>query len=70
MKIKTQLHAGELTVYGVESCPWTRKQIDLLQRKAIPFTYVDCDSNQCPEFVDGFPTLVREGKVLVGFQKL
>jgi len=54
----------------VEGCSWTQKQLAYLKAKNIPFTYVDCESGQCPQFVEGYPTLDKDGKILVGFQKL
>lgn len=68
--LRSDLKAGKLTVYGVEGCSWTQKQLAYLKQKHIPFDYVDCDQNRCPKFVDGFPTLDLDGKILVGFQKL
>ena len=70
MRIKTDLHAGDLTVYGADWCGWTKKQRLYLARKGIPYTYVNCDSQECPSFVSGFPTLVRDGEVVAGFQEL
>lgn len=70
LSLRSGLKAGKLTVYGVESCSWTQKQLAYLKQKGMPFDYVDCDQNQCPKFVEGFPTLDLDGKILVGFQKL
>jgi hypothetical protein len=59
--IRTNLAAGDVTVYGQEWCSWTKKQKEYLQGKNIPFTYVDCEKETCPEFVKSYPTLVLSG---------
>ena len=70
LHLRTGLKAGGLTVYGSDSCGWTRKQLEYLDHKGIAYKYVRCDDGRCPSFVDGFPTLDQDGKILVGFQKL
>lgn len=70
MIVKTDLHAGALTVYGTENCGWTKKQLAYLQKKNIPFTFVNCDTGSCPSFVSGFPTLEHDGVIKVGYQEL
>jgi glutaredoxin len=70
MRVRTNLQAGELTVYGADWCGWTKKQRRYLDQKGIPYTYVNCDSQECPSFVSGFPTLVKDGQVMAGFQEL
>jgi hypothetical protein len=59
--IRTNITAGDVTVYGQEWCSWTKKQKEYLQRKNIPFTYVDCEKESCPDFVKSYPTLVMSG---------
>jgi glutaredoxin len=70
MHTRTNLKAGALTVYGTDSCPWTRKQLDYLDKQGTPYTYVNCESGQCPEFVSAFPTLDQNGTVTVGFKEI
>jgi hypothetical protein len=70
MHIRTDLKAGKLTVYGSDSCPWTVKQINFLDKKGIPYSYVSCDSGNCPEFVSAFPTLDQDGVISSGFKEL
>jgi hypothetical protein len=62
--------SGGLTVYGTMGCGWTRKQLDYLKGKGVPFTFVDCDSEDCPG-MDAFPTTVdaASGERTVGFKK-
>ena len=68
--VRTDLRAGALTVYGSDDCKWTRKQLDYLRGKNIPFDYVNCAGGKCPSDVHAFPTLVRDGKTTVGYQEI
>lgn len=59
------------TVYGSKGCPWCVKQIEYFEKLGKPHTFVDCDTKKCPDFVEGFPTLVSEsGKRHSGFTKV
>jgi glutaredoxin len=70
MHLRTDLVAGELTVYGTRWCGWTKKQRAFLDQKGIVYAFVDCEKEPCPEFVRGFPTLLKDGQILRGFQEL
>lgn len=61
---------GEITVYGSKTCPWCVKQEAYLTEKGIPYTFVDCKAGQCPEFVQGFPTLSVNGEIKSGYTEL
>jgi glutaredoxin len=61
---------GDITVYGSKTCPWCVKQEDYLTKKGIPYTFVDCKAGQCPEFVQGFPTLSVNGEIKSGYTEL
>jgi hypothetical protein len=61
---------GEITVYGSKTCPWCVKQEKYLTDKGIPYTFVDCKAGQCPEFVQGFPTLSVNGEIKNGYTEL
>ena len=57
------------TVYGTNGCGWTRKQIEVMKSKQIPYTFVDCDKEDC-KGAEAFPTLVdSSGKKTVGFKE-
>ena len=49
---------GDYTIYGSESCPWTVKALEHAKKMGHAFKYMDCKSETCPSFVDGFPTLL------------
>ena len=58
---------GEWTVYGTKSCGWTVKQLKEMDSKNVSYTFVDCDTQDCPG-VKGFPTLKNtDGTVKTGF---
>tara|TARA_B100000767_G_scaffold222423_2_gene211115 strand:+ start:2647 stop:2919 length:273 start_codon:yes stop_codon:yes gene_type:complete len=60
---------GGYTVYGTMGCGWTRKQLDYFKDAGMSFTFVDCDSEDCPE-MDAFPTTVdASGEETVGFKE-
>jgi glutaredoxin len=70
MKTRTDLRAGALTVYGTESCGWTKKQLAYLDKKGIAYKFVNCEEQGCPNFVSGFPTLDLDGKIVTGYKEL
>ena len=58
------------TVYGTNGCGWTRKQLEVMDTKKVPYVFVDCDSEDC-NGASAFPTLVDpDGKKTVGFNSL
>ncbi|MBN1994419.1 MAG: hypothetical protein JW953_17100 [Anaerolineae bacterium] len=56
----THLCAGVI-VYGTPTCSWTRKQRQYFDNNKVPYTLVDCATEKCPDFVEGFPTIVWTG---------
>jgi Glutaredoxin len=59
-----------ITMYGTDSCPWCVKQKDYFKEKNMEYTYVDCMNSKCPNFVTGYPTVVRNGQLIHGFSEL
>jgi len=58
---------GTWTVYGTTGCGWTRKQLAVMDEKKIPYTFVNCDNEDC-KGASAFPTLVDpSGHKTVGF---
>ena len=68
---KTVAANGKYTIYGSESCPWTVKALDLAKKLGHAFDFVDCKSQKCPSFVDGFPTYKNHdsGKIHSGYHE-
>lgn len=68
--VKAKSVDGEWTVYGSMGCGWTRKQLDYMKSAGKPFTFVDCDSEECAG-VEGFPTMTSpDGERVVGFKEV
>lgn len=61
---------GNIIVYGSKTCPWCVKQEAYLKDKGIPYEFVDCKAGQCPDFVQGFPTLMVNNEVKSGYTEL
>jgi len=61
---------GNVIVYGSKTCPWCVKQETYLKDKGIPYEFVDCKNQQCPEFVQGFPTLMVDNVIKSGYTEL
>lgn len=60
-----------ITMYGNDSCPWCTKQKEYFKSKEIEYKFVDCNATGgCPNFVHGFPTIVKDGVVMPGYQEL
>ena len=58
---------GGWTVYGTQSCGWTKKQLKEMDDKSVPYTFVDCSAQKC-EGISGYPTLKNDdGTVKVGY---
>jgi hypothetical protein len=52
-------------VYGSMDCGWTRKQVEELKTKGIPYIFMGCPGNECK---NGMPFNVRPGGTTqVGF---
>jgi len=51
-------------------CGWTRKQLEHFKGKGKPYTFVDCDSEDC-KGIEGYPTMVHSsGERVVGFKEV
>ena len=61
---------GNVIVYGSKTCPWCVKQEKYLIDNGLPYTFVDCKSGNCPDFVSGFPTLLVDNVVKVGYTEV
>lgn len=61
---------GNIIVYGSKTCPWCVKQEAYLKDKGIPYEFVDCRNQQCPDFVQGFPTLLINDEIKSGYTEL
>jgi hypothetical protein len=60
LHLNTHVRAGTI-IYGTLNCPWTIKQREYFDKHHMPYEFVDCTQNECPKFVEGYPTLVLTG---------
>jgi hypothetical protein len=61
---------GNIIVYGSKTCPWCVKQEKYLIDNGLPYTFVDCKQEGCPDFVQGFPTLLVDDVIKVGYNEV
>ena len=63
--------SGGWKVYGTNGCGWTRKQLEVMDKKKVSHTFIDCDQDhESCAGMTGFPTLVdSEGNKTVGFKQ-
>ena len=64
-----KMGGAKYTIYGTMGCGWTRKQLDYMKKSGKPFTFVDCDEDECAGMA-AFPTTVApSGEKTVGFKE-
>lgn len=61
LRLQTTVKAGQVTLYGSPDCGWCQKQKANFDSQGIDYTFVDCTTNECPDFVTGYPTTVISG---------
>jgi glutaredoxin len=61
---------NQTLIYGSPSCGWCKKQVAYMDAKGLPYHFVDCGTNACPSFVDSFPTLVVNNKIVHGYTEI
>lgn len=68
--LQTPPDKGAIIVYGSKTCPWCIKQEAYMKYKGIPYDFVDCNNQECPGFVESYPTISMNGQVYKGFTEL
>jgi len=61
---------GDIIVYGSKTCGWCQKQEKYLIDNGLPYTFVDCKDGGCPDYVSGFPTLLVDNVIKVGYTEV
>jgi glutaredoxin len=61
---QSPIDMGSFIIYGSNGCGWCQKQKNYMDKKGISFTFVDCQSETCPDFVKSFPTIMQNGNVM------
>ena len=57
LRVRANVRAGGVTIYGADWCGYTTKQKAAFDDKGIPYEYVNCDKETCPTMVKAFPTV-------------
>jgi hypothetical protein len=60
----------ETVIFGSPKCGWCKKQVAYMDKMALPYHFVDCDSHYCPDFVSGYPTMIVNNKIVHGYQEI
>jgi len=60
---------NETVIFGSPKCGWCRKQIAYMDKMARPYHFVNCDTDYCPDFVNGYPTMIVNNKIVHGYQE-
>ena len=64
-------NGNEWTVYGTMGCGWTRKQIEYMKNKKIPYIFKDCSKGKCDKNVEAYPTLLSpDGEEIIGYKEI
>lgn len=66
----TPVDKGNVIVYGSDTCSWCIKQKDYMKFWGIPYNFIDCRTNECPDFVKKFPTILKNNQVYNGYTEL
>ena len=61
---------NQTLIFGSPSCGWCKKQLAYMDAKGLPYHFVDCNQNACPDFVNGYPTLVVNNKITYGYTEI
>jgi len=61
---------NQTVIFGSPSCPWCQKQLKYMNAKGLPYHFVDCNTQFCPDFVDGYPTMIVNNKITHGYTEI
>jgi len=61
---------NQTVIFGSPSCGWCQKQVSYMDRKGLPYHFVDCNTNYCPDFVNGYPTMIVNNKITYGYTEI
>jgi hypothetical protein len=70
MYMRSSSGYNQTLIFGSPSCGWCKKQLKYMNAKGLPYHFVDCGRNACPDFVNGFPTLVVNNKITYGYTEI
>jgi hypothetical protein len=61
---------NQTVIFGSPSCGWCKKQLAYMDAKGLPYHFVDCNTQFCPDFVNGFPTMIVNNKIVNGYTEI
>jgi hypothetical protein len=61
---------NQTIIFGSPSCGWCKKQLSYMDAKGLPYHFVDCNTQFCPDFVNGFPTMIVNNKIVNGYTEI
>jgi len=61
---------NQTVIFGSPSCGWCKKQLAYMENKGLPYHFVDCNTQFCPDFVNGYPTMIVNNKITHGYTEI
>jgi len=61
---------NQTVIFGSPTCRWCQKQLKYMNAKGLPYHFVDCTTQFCPDFVNGYPTMVVNNKITHGYTEI
>jgi len=61
---------NQTVIFGSPSCGWCKKQLAYMNSKGLPYHFVDCNTQFCPDFVNGYPTMIVNNKITYGYREI
>ena len=70
MYMRSSSGYDQTVIFGSPSCGWCKKQLSYMDAKGLPYHFVDCNSQFCPDFVNGYPTMIVNNKIVNGYTEI
>ena len=61
---------NQTVIFGSPSCGWCKKQLSYMDAKGLPYHFVDCNTQFCPDFVNSYPTMIVNNKITHGYTEI
>jgi len=70
MYMRSSSGYNQTVIFGSPSCGWCKKQLSYMDAKGLPYHFVDCNTQFCPDFVNGYPTMIVNNKITYGYTEI
>ena len=70
MYLRSSSGYNQTVIFGSPSCGWCKKQLSYMDAKGLPYHFVDCNTQFCPDFVNGYPTMIVNNKITYGYTEI